>query len=145
MRNMSFALTTDQVRRQQKTVTRRTGWQGLKPGTLLQPVVKGMGLKKGERAEKIGGPIRVLTVRSEPLSMIAVRYDAMELSREGFPTMSSDEFVEMFCRSHRVTAQTQLGDPRYPHQTSRPCCSDDYVTRISFEYVNPPQPANGEK
>lgn len=74
MRNMSFALTTDQVRQQTKTVTRRLGWKTLKPDTLIQPVVKGMGLKKGETVERIGGPIRVLNVRREPLNIIGARY-----------------------------------------------------------------------
>ena len=31
-RNMSFTLTTWQIREQTKTVTRRKGWQFLKPG-----------------------------------------------------------------------------------------------------------------
>jgi hypothetical protein len=57
VRNISFALTTAQVRARTKTVTRRVGWTFLKPGDLLQPVVKCRGLKKGERVEKIGGPI----------------------------------------------------------------------------------------
>lgn len=52
MRNISFALTTEQIRNQTKTVTRRVGWANLKPGTLLQPIEKGQGLKKGDRARK---------------------------------------------------------------------------------------------
>jgi hypothetical protein len=31
---MSFALTTEQIRVQKKTVTRRLGWEFLKPGDL---------------------------------------------------------------------------------------------------------------
>ena len=50
-RNMSFAMTTEQVRNQTKTVTRRQGWRFLNAGDILQPVVKGMGLKKGEKKE----------------------------------------------------------------------------------------------
>ena len=38
MRRMSFALTTDQILSQTKTVTRRFGWEKLKPGDVLQPV-----------------------------------------------------------------------------------------------------------
>lgn len=67
---MSFALTTDQVRRRTKTVTRRMGWRRLKPGTLLQPIVKGQGIPKGGHVETIGGPIRVLRVDSVVLGDI---------------------------------------------------------------------------
>jgi len=113
MRNISFALTTQQVRDRQKTVTRRLGWKNLQPGTLLQPVVKGMGLKKGETVEKIGGPIRVVSVRREPLGII----HSYDVEREGFVALTGSEFVDMFCK----------------HNGCRPM---DEVTRIEFEYVN---------
>lgn len=67
MRNMSFALTAEQIRNRTKTVTRRLRWFRLKPGALLQPVLKSQGLKKGEHVEKICGHIRVVGVRREPL------------------------------------------------------------------------------
>ena len=57
MRNISFAKTTEQVRLQRKTVTRRVGWLFLKHGDLLQPIVKGQGIQKGGTVEKIGAPI----------------------------------------------------------------------------------------
>lgn len=114
MRNMSFALTTAQVRAQSKTVTRRLGWKNLKPGTLIQPVVKGMGLKKGETVERIGGPIRVVSVRREPLKKISFA----DCLREGFPSMARYEFVEMFMDHNK-------------------CDTATIVTRIAFEYVNP--------
>jgi hypothetical protein len=119
MRNISFALTTEQVRNQTKTVTRRTGWATLKPGTLLQPVVKGMGLKKGERVETIGGPIRVVGVRRERLTEIGTDpfYMEAECAREGFPSMSPSQFVEMFWRHNG-------------------CAINAEVTRIEFEYVD---------
>lgn len=119
MRNISFALTTEQVRNQTKTVTRRLGWKNLKPGTVLQPVVKGMGLKKGEKVEKIGGPIRVKSVRREYLALLTfdLVYGYAECEAEGFPEMSPEEFVEMF---------TEHND----------CDEDEEVTRIEFEYVN---------
>lgn len=114
MRNISFALTTQQVRDRQKTVTRRLGWKNLKPGTLLQPVVKGMGLGKGGKVEKIGGPIRVVAVEREALGCILGRAD--DLEREGFPQMRGVDFVNMFCDHNG-------------------CQPDDEVTRIEFEYV----------
>jgi len=45
MRNMSFAMTTNQILAQTKTVTRRFGWWNLKTGDVVQPVKKTMGLK----------------------------------------------------------------------------------------------------
>lgn len=41
-RNMSFALTTDQVKDRVKTVTRRNGWWFLKPGDIVNAVKKGV-------------------------------------------------------------------------------------------------------
>lgn len=117
MRNISFALTTEQIRRREKTVTRRLGWKDLKPGTLLQPVEKAQGLKKGERVTKIGGPICVENVRRECLENI----DAADCVREGFPELSPWEFIAMFCRMHN------LGAPSIAMM--------DTVTRIEFSYV----------
>lgn len=114
MRNMSFALTTQQVRDQSKTVTRRLGWKTLQPGALLQPVVKGMGLRKGEHPIKIGGPIRVISVRREWLHEIEQQPE--DCAREGFPQMQPSDFIEMFTRHNN-------------------CASGDKVTRIEFEYV----------
>ena len=53
MRNISFSMTTEAVRRREKTVTRRLGWWNLKPGTVLQAVEKAQGLKKGEHVKPI--------------------------------------------------------------------------------------------
>lgn len=114
MRNMSFFLTTDQMRRRQKTVTRRLGWKNAKVGEVVQPVVKGQGLNKGEKVERIGGPIRFVAVDREPLGLILGRQGDVE--REGFAGMSGVHFVNMFCDHN--------------------CCEpDDEVTRIEFEYV----------
>lgn len=49
MRNISFAMTTEQFRRGEKDVTRRFGWWFLKPGDQLRVVEKTIGLKKGEK------------------------------------------------------------------------------------------------
>jgi hypothetical protein len=110
---MSFQLTTEQVRARTKTVTRRIGWAFLNPGTLLQPVVKCQGLKKGQQVEKIGGPIRVVNVSRAPLNSISPQ----DVYREGFPALTQRQFVEMFKRSHRG------------------CRVATVVTRIQFEYV----------
>ena len=120
MKNISFALTTAQVRARQKTVTRRLGWLKAKPGDLLQPVVKGMGLKKGQTVERIGGPIRLVAVRRELLRAI----DSDDVVREGFPSMTPDEFVAMFCDHNGCTPDTE-------------------IARIEFEYVERGEESRG--
>jgi hypothetical protein len=109
---MSFALTTPQVRAQTKTVTRRIGWTFARPGDLVQPIVKGQGLKKGQTVERIGHPIRVVSVRREPLH--AITDD--DVVREGFPQLSAREFAGMFM-DHNA------------------CLFDQLVTRIEFVYL----------
>ena len=68
-RNISFAMTTQQVQDRTKDVTRRFGWWFLKPGDKLCGVKKAMGLKKGEQIERLCN-IEVVSVRSEPLDAI---------------------------------------------------------------------------
>lgn len=116
MRQISFALTTEQIRTQTKTVTRRLGWTNLTPGTLLQPIVKGQGIPKGGQVEKIGAPIRVVNVRREPLA--AILENADDCRKEGFPDFLPGDFCAMFCDHHPVSVY-------------------DLVTRIEFEYTEP--------
>jgi hypothetical protein len=115
MRNMSFSATTEEVRNKSKTVTRRMGWKFLKVGDLVQPVVKGQGLAKGEKVEKIGGPIRILSVRREPLYDIADSYHDVYL--EGFTRSSPADFIRTFIEINN-------------------CRFDSIVTRIEFEYTD---------
>lgn len=118
MRHISFFLTTDQVRARTKTVTRRMGWRTLRPGTRLQAVVKGQGLRKGDRVEKIG-VIEVTDVRREPLFQMGILHGGRaECAREGFPEMSPAEFIRMFCETHKD------------------CTPESQVTRIAFRYVD---------
>jgi hypothetical protein len=120
MRNISFFLTQRQVREQTKTVTRRLGWHWLRAGTLLQPVVKGQGIPRGGKVEKIGGPIRVVSVERERLNRIT----ADDVRREGFDVFpgyerwDTNSFIRMFCEHNG-------------------CAAGDYVTRIEFEYTEP--------
>lgn len=121
-RNMSFFLTSKQMRRRQKTVTRRLGWAQLKAGDVLQACVKCQGLKRGERPEKIC-LVRVVSNTAErldallPYGLRRTLVDAQrEVVREGFPAMTPAEFVEMFCR--------HMG-----------CPTSQLVQRIEFEYV----------
>lgn len=116
-RNISFALTTQQFRSRTKDVTRRLGWQFLQPGDGLIGCVRCMGLKKGESPEKLG-PIRVTSVRREPLCRMVdePNYGCEEVRREGFPDLSPEEFVAMFCEHMK-------------------CSPTEIVTRIEFEYL----------
>ena len=119
MRNMSFSMTTEAVRRREKTVTRRLGWWNLKPGTVLQAVEKAQGLKKGEHVKPIC-LIRVVSVHRQMLGDLWRRTPAdgrEEIAREGFPGQTVGEFIAFFEGANRVTAST-------------------YVNRIEFEYLD---------
>lgn len=117
---MSFSKTTQQMRDRSKDVTRRTGWAWLKPGTVLQAVEKGMGLKKGEKVKPIGR-IRVLSVRRERLDEIVNidrgMYGVLEMAREGFPGLDPQDFMLRWLPDI---------DP------------DEIVTRIEFEHLGDP-------
>lgn len=113
-RNMSFALTTDQIRCRIKTVTRRKGWQFLKAGTVLNACVKCMGLRPGEKIQHLG-KIMVTDVRREPLNLIT-RDDVWAEGFNGKETTPGD-FVKLFCKN-------MGGDP------------SQIVTRIEFKYVD---------
>jgi hypothetical protein len=132
--NMSFRMTTDQIRNRTKTVTRRLGWARLKPGTLLQPIVKGQGIPKGGKVETIGGPIRVVRVDREPLSRLLndYKHGIAEVCREGFPEMTPGEFVVFFARSHGLGPRRGVFSPAIARAVNK-----TIVTRIEFEYVEP--------
>jgi hypothetical protein len=121
MRQMSFALTTEQIRNRTKTVTRRLGWENLTPLEHLQAIKQGQGLKKGETVEKLR-IIIALDVRREPLRRMVdePEYGALEVKREGFaghPEMGTPEgFVAGFCQHNGCEPET-------------------IITRIEFDYV----------
>lgn len=128
MRNMSFALTQQPMLAQTKDVTRRLGWEFLKIGDLLQPVLKCMGLRAGETITKIGGPIRVVDLRRERLDRMTTDcdYGFEECVREGFGQHAQyrfpGPFVSMFCNSHRG------------------CTPATVITRIEFRFMPVQQP-----
>ena len=114
MRRISFALTPEQILAQTKTVTRRFGWATLKPGDILQPIRKGMGLKKGEKQEFLGCQIEIVSFRKERIDAIL----SDDVVREGFPNWSPCDFVDFLCSHHRVPRST-------------------IVNRIEFRYLEP--------
>jgi hypothetical protein len=113
MRNMSFTLTTQQILDGSKTVTRRDGWAFLKPGDRVCAVRKSRGLRAGEKL----APLRVLEIAlitREPLLAITPE----DVIREGFPDMTREKFISMFCASHKG------------------CTPETEITRIEFRYVD---------
>lgn len=118
MRNISFALTTAQFLDGSKDVTRRLGWENLKPGTRLMGCRKCMGLRPGEVLERLG-VIEVVSVTREPLYDIC-RYPA-DCRREGFPDLTPVEFVDMFCRHMKCKPETLVTRIEFKHLWEEPC------------------------
>lgn len=69
MPNISFFHTQRQFRTRTKFVTRRLGWENCVAGDRLNGIVKGQGLKKGEKIKKMG-EIIALNVRRELLFLV---------------------------------------------------------------------------
>jgi uncharacterized protein YhfF len=90
---------------------------------LLQGVLKGQGLKKGEQITKLC-VVRVVDARQEPLRRMTddLEYGFGECIKEGFgdnPTLCwPSVFVSFFCGCHKG------------------CTPDTEVTRIEFEFVD---------
>lgn len=109
-RNMSFALTTPQFLDRTKRVTRRLGWDFLQPGELLWGVEKAMGLKKGEKINRLG-LIEVVSATAEPLQAIT----AEDVAFEGFPNWSPEQFVDFFCNHNKVNPETVVNRIEFDH------------------------------
>lgn len=118
-RKMSFFMCVEQFRAREKDVTRRMGWESLQPGDVLDGCRQCMGLPLGAKVEVINR-IEVVDARVEPLMQMLVdeSYGRRECAREGFPDMSPNDFVEMFCEAHKG------------------CEPATDVTRIEFRYLD---------
>lgn len=115
-RNISYMLTTQQIKDRTKTVTRRLRWLSLKVGDKLQGCAKCQGLKPGEKLQRLALQ-EVIAVRRERLDcMLQEPYGSAEAALEGFPGMTGAEFVAMFCK--------HMG-----------CSADTEITRIEFKYL----------
>ena len=115
MRNMSFYLTEQQFLDGTKTVTRRLGWQFLKPGDRVRAVRGSLALKRGEKVHVLG-VIEVIAKWRERLDTITLR----DVHHEGFPDMVPREFVAFFCKEVGATPETE-------------------VTRIEFKRIEDPK------
>ena len=115
-------LTTEQIKSKAKRVTRRVGWWHLRKGDLLCAVEKGMGLKAGEKINRLC-VIRVVDTRYETLGQMVTNkdYGVSECVLEGFgdhPDLRNPSaFVDFFCKSHKK------------------CTAQTVVNRIEFEYI----------
>ena len=81
-----------------------------------------MGLKPGEKLEKLG-VIEVVSIRRERLDRITKlnslsepSYGFSECCLEGFPNLTRQQFVDMFCSHMKCKPSTK-------------------VTRIEFKYI----------
>lgn len=115
MRMMSFALTESQLMDGSKTVTRRTGWKNLRAGERLVAVRKAMGLRPGEKMQRLC-VIEVVSVRQERLGDM----EDDDCAREGFPGLTASQFVDMFTSKVKVPTMPLM---------------DVEVTRIEFRKV----------
>lgn len=113
---MAFSLTTRQMRDRSKTVTRRIGWHDLRPGDLVQAIVKGQGLKKGERVEKLG-VIEIVANSRERLDRLfkGYTYGPAEMLKEGFSIMLTGDFVDMFCKANGCKPSTVVNRIEFRH------------------------------
>jgi len=96
--NMSFSHTTEQIVNRTKTVTRRLGWRKLRPGQRVWAVKKAMGLRPGEKIERLA-LLEIVSTRWETPLDVTVE----DVAREGFPGMSREDFIELFFRINRPT------------------------------------------
>lgn len=92
---MSVALTTQAVRDRQKTQTRRAGWRHLKEGDQLALCPKVRGVRRDNR--ELITIVDVVSVRRELLRAIT----AEDVVAEGFPNLTTADFITFFCDSHR--------------------------------------------
>lgn len=92
-RLMSVSLTEASVLDRSKTVTRRLGWEFLKPGDRLTLCRKVMGRKPDEPLVRIVD-VEVVSTRWEPL----VDVTDEDATREGFPNLDRDGFIQFFCQ-----------------------------------------------
>jgi len=95
----------------------------LKPGDLIQPVKKCMGLKKGEKPVALRGPVRVVSVRREPCGGCSMT-STMGLS-------NAQEKDSATIRSYRLAFRIRRHGSAPTH---RGCTPETTVTRIEFAY-----------
>lgn len=129
---MSVSHTTEQVRAQSKTVTRRLGWwedkngrRLVQPGDTLTLCEKVMGRKKGDPLVRICD-VEVISVRRERLWDITDE----DVRREGL-TKDDADFEEW---TEPDMWPTRLAWVQWFCE-AMDCMPDDWVTRIEWRYL----------
>lgn len=159
MRNLAVSLTQRQVANSvdrllgrptagpYKSVTRRLGWADLQTGGLLCLVEKGMGLKPGEKVQRLA-LVHVLNVRRERLDAMTVEDVALEgferLSDFGHPGTARGSWAELLWPNILYPANTIVLPKQFieffcaTHKGATPA---SVITRIEWEYVGGPAAA----
>lgn len=107
---MSVAFTEGAVRGRRKTVTRRKGWEFLKPGDRLTLCRKVMGRRNGEPLVRIA-EVEVVSVRREHLHNMTLDpvYGKQEVELEGCSPMSPEDFVyHYFEWKQKIPRETEV-------------------------------------
>jgi len=112
VRDEKHELRTD-YRNRSKTVTRRLGWDNLRPGERFMGVEKGQGLKKGEHVTRLHAAT-CTDNRAEPLNAIT----PADVVREGFPCKTPEWFVAMFCAANRCGPKSIVNRVEFEHGTA---------------------------
>lgn len=100
---MSVSHTEEAVVSRRKTVTRRLGWETLKPGDRLTLCPKVMGRRAGDPLVRIA-EVEVVAVRRERLDAISPE----DVALEGFPGDPPWYFVAWYAARFRVTPATEV-------------------------------------
>lgn len=118
---MSVAFTEQAVRERRKTVTRRKGWEFVKPGDRLTLCRKVMGRSRVINGVRVTEPL----VRICDVEVVSVRRERLgdmpesDVALEGYPEMSRADFINRFFVNFQGI---------FP---------DEHVTRIEWRYLDP--------
>lgn len=113
-RLMSFAHTVEQIRAGTKTVTRRLGWENLRPGERFWAVERLRGLKKGSHVKRLA-LLECVSNRREPIAAVLTASVA-EISKEGFPAMGPGGVLADVCLHQQFA---RAGHFRSSQQTAK--------------------------
>lgn len=114
---MSFFLTKEQIldpSDDAKDLTRRLGFEKVRPGDTIIAVEKCQGMRRGEK-QVVLNTLRVKSVRRERLNAIT----ADDCRREGFPHLSTGAFVQFFCKANQCEPSAMVTRLEFKRVKSR--------------------------